>query len=246
MLNAFIIPEWSVPNHIKAISTTRIGGFSQTPFHSLNLADHVGDQPNDVAKNRALLVKQAQLPETARWLSQVHGTSVINSDKWHNNIKADGMVSKSVHHVCAIMTADCLPILLCNQQGDSVAALHAGWRGLATGIIEQAITKFDCPTKQIIAWLGPAIGPTKFEVGTDVLHAFTSTMPDAHLAFTQIDHQHYLADIYLLARQRLTSLGISTITGGNFCTASDESRFFSYRRNAITGRMASMIWICPN
>ena len=241
--DSLIFPDWPAPNTIKAVSTTRLGGFSLPPYDGFNLGTHVGDEPSTVIKNRDYLVDVAQLPESPRWLNQVHGTRVINSNDWQLNIDADAIVSQQNNHICTIMTADCLPLLLCNKQGDTVAAIHAGWRGLAAGIIENTIAQFHCAPEDILVWLGPAIGPNQFEVGNDVYQSFTAHSTKAIQAFQQTDATHYLADIYLLARQRLTALGVNAIFGGDLCTSSDEQHFFSYRRDDVTGRMASMIWI---
>jgi YfiH family protein len=243
--DSLISPDWPAPNSIKALSTSRQGGFSLPPYDGFNLGTHVGDEPNTVIKNRDYLVDIAQLPESPRWLNQLHGTRVINSNDWQLNIDADAIISQQNNHICTIMTADCLPLLLCNKQGDTVAAIHAGWRGLAAGIIEKTIAEFHCDPQDILVWLGPAIGPNQFEVGTDVYQTFIIHSAQAIHAFQQTDATHYLADIYLLARQRLTALGISAIFGGDLCTASDPQHFFSYRRDDVTGRMASMIWISP-
>lgn len=243
MGDRLIFPDWPAPETIKAVSTTRQGGFSLSPYQQFNLGTHVGDNPNTVMKNRDYLVDITRLPESPRWLNQVHGTHVVQSQHWQLNMDADAMVSQHANHICTIMTADCLPLLLCNKQGNTVAAIHAGWRGLAAGIIEKTIAEFHCAPQDILVWLGPAIGPNQFEVGSDVYHAFTTHSANASQAFHQTDDTHYLADIYLLARQRLSALGISAVFGGDLCTASDERSFFSYRRDNITGRMASMIWI---
>lgn len=243
--DSLIVPDWPAPAMIKAFSTTRQGGFSLPPYDSFNLGTHVDDEPDTVIKNRDYLVDIAQLPESPRWLNQIHGTHVIDSNDWQLNIDADAIVSQQTDHICTIMTADCLPLLLCNKQGDIVAAIHAGWRGLAAGIIEKTIVEFRCAPQDILVWLGPAIGPNQFEVGPDVYQTFIQHSAKAIRAFQQTDATHYLADIYLLARQRLTALGVSAIFGGDLCTASDQQHFFSYRRDDVTGRMASMIWISP-
>jgi len=240
-----IYPDWPAPENIKAFSTTRQGGFSLSPYNSLNLGDHVGDDINTVNKNRAALLIQENLPESPRWLKQTHSTTVSLASNWQQGDEADAMVSAYNNQICTIMTADCLPLLLCNQQGNKVAAIHAGWRGLSAGIIEKTLSHFSSPCQEIMVWLGPAIGPSQFEVGTDVFTQFTAQSTSAHLAFQQIDSEHYLADIYLLAKQRLNALGITNIYGGEHCTVSDSTRFFSYRRDGMTGRMASMIWIDP-
>lgn len=242
-MDTLIYPDWPAPENIKAICTTRIAGFSLPPYDALNIATHVGDSLDTVNKNREYLYKAADLPESPRWLSQTHETCVLNSHDWQPDIQADAMISTSINHVCTIMTADCLPILLCTQQGNTVAAIHAGWRSLAAGIIEQTINKFNHSPPNIMAWLGPAIGSTQFEVGKDVYQIFTHNDPKAEQAFQQTDSSHYLANIYSLAKQRLNKLGITAIYGGDYCTVTDEQQFFSYRRDGITGRMASMIWI---
>jgi YfiH family protein len=239
----FIFPHWPAPSNIKAISTTRYGGISLSPYEHLNLGDHVGDEPHVVEQNRQHLVQSAKLPEQPRWLEQVHGTTVVNSQHWHKNTQADAIFSQHTGHVCTVMTADCLPILVCNQQGDTIAAIHAGWRGLAAGIIEKTLQKFSCDTSEIMVWLGPAIGPTQFEIGPEVYELFIANDPNDKEAFKIKDPQHYLADIYLLARQRLEQYNVHHIYGGDFCTVSEKERFFSYRRDGITGRMASIIWI---
>ncbi|MBL1320448.1 MAG: peptidoglycan editing factor PgeF [Methylophaga sp.] len=242
MSSPLIYPDWPAPDTVKAVSTTRQGGFSLPPFDSLNLGLHVSDSAAHVEKNCNHLIEIAQLPESPRWLNQVHGTTVSTASAWKIDDEADAMVSEQANQVCAIMTADCLPILLCNQRGDRVAAIHAGWRSLAAGIIEKTLQNFNCPPQQIMAWLGPAIGPTQFEVGTDVYQTFSQHSEQAQQAFVQTDATHYFADIYLLAKQRLNAQNIHAIFGGDCCTVSESTRFFSFRRDGITGRMASMIW----
>ena len=245
MSDDFIYPNWPAPDSVQAIATTRQGGFSLSPYDDLNLGLHVGDSSETVIKNRNFLAKTVSLPEQPRWLNQVHGTVVCSASDWKNGDEADAIVSHISQQVCTIMTADCLPILLCNQQGDMVAAIHGGWRSLAAGIIEETLQQFECNPKDIIIWLGPAIGPAHFEVGEDVYRAFTQHSKKAHLAFHQTGEHRYLANIYLLARQQLEALGIHSIYGGDFCTVSESSRFFSYRRDGATGRMASLIWLAP-
>ena len=238
-----IVPDWPVAKHIHAFTTTRHGGVSLPPYAQLNLGDHVGDDRQRVAQNRALLTQYAHLPESPRWLSQVHGTSVIDSQSWTMNCEADAIFSHNQNHVCAILTADCLPILLSNKAGTCIAAIHAGWRGLLSGIIEKTVAQFNMPGQDILAWLGPAIGPEQFEVGNEVFEAFESVQEHAHEAFSRTDDSHLLADIYLLARQRLQAIGIDAIYGGSWCTVTDSANFYSYRRDGITGRMATLIWI---
>ena len=240
---SLIYPDWPAPKQVSALSTTRHGGFSLAPYDGLNLGSHVGDNIHHVRKNRDATVALAQLPESPRWLNQVHETTVLSASNWKENAAADAIYSNTQNQVCTIMTADCLPILLCNTQGTQVAAIHAGWRSLAAGIIEKTLTAFNCPPHEIMAWLGPAIGPQHFEVGHDVYQEFDQHSDDAKKAFTQTDSTHYLADIVLLAKQRLNARGTHAIFGGDLCTVSDPNNFYSYRRDGITGRMASMIWI---
>lgn len=237
-----ILPDWPAPSCVKALTTTRDGGVSHPPFDGLNLGDHVEDNLDHVTENRALLAQQLSLPSSPLWLSQCHGTRVIEPQHCQPGITADGITSRSEDQVCAILTADCLPLLLCQQDGQQVAAIHAGWRGLAAGIIEQTVAQFD-QDQTLLAWLGPAIGPQHFEVGQDVFDAFCNHDQQAKVAFKAGRPGHYFADLYLLARQRLHALGIEQIYGGDFCTFEDEARFFSYRRDGRTGRMASLIWI---
>ncbi|KLN45625.1 hypothetical protein AAY77_14815 [Providencia rettgeri] len=242
-MSTLIFPDWPQPKSVSSCSTTRAGGVSLPPFDSLNLGDHVGDIPNAVSENRQRLEALAQLPQQPVWLEQVHGTDVLQlvGDKIHNR-QADAVYSNQVGQVCAIMTADCLPVLFCNQAGTEVAAAHAGWRGLCNGVLENTINQFISPANEIIAWLGPAIGAEKFEVGKEVKEAFVNQSSDLASAFVPYNDK-YLADIYLLARKKLRAAGVTKVYGGNFCTVSDENRFFSYRRAGKTGRMASLVWV---
>ncbi|MDT8371670.1 MAG: peptidoglycan editing factor PgeF [Gammaproteobacteria bacterium] len=239
----FIIPDWPAPKAIKALSTTRLGGVSSVPYDSLNLATHVGDNPSTVSTNRHILTEQAHLPEPPRWLNQTHGTAVINSRDWQLDCDADACYSLDFNHVCTVMTADCLPVLICDKQAGFIAAAHAGWRGLADGIIEKIIAHYQAAPSDLMVWLGPAISPNHFEVGTDMYDIFTTQSAIAKNAFVQTDSTHYLADIYHLARLRIQQMGVNAIYGGDSCTVSDAARFFSYRRDGVCGRMASMIWI---
>ncbi|MDO5054664.1 peptidoglycan editing factor PgeF [Pasteurella oralis] len=238
-------PDWSVPKNVHGFSTLRQGGVSQPPYDSLNLGTHVGDEQNSVKTNRTLLVEKLQLPQLPVFLEQIHSTKVIKLPITNtSNLAADAVYTDQPNQVCLVMTADCLPVLLASQQGDEVAAVHAGWRGLCDGVLEQTVAQFRCPPSQIIAWLGPAIGPTKFQVGQDVVERFCAREPTAELAFTP-DPQalnKYLADLYLLATQRLNRLGITQISGGEYCTFTEQNKFFSYRRERQTGRMATLVW----
>ena len=239
-----IAPTWSAPECVKAYSTCRQGGVSIGPYASLNLGMHVGDDVENVLLNRQRLAQGLALPELPVWLQQVHGVEAIElTVSTKSDIQADASYTELKNKVCAVMTADCLPVLLCNRQGSQVAAIHAGWRGLAAGVIESTLNAMGEPAGNIVAWLGPAIGPQAFEVGEDVVEAFVSAHAEAERAFVQQSPTTWFADIYALARQRLQRKGVNDISGGDFCTYHDEARFFSYRRDGVTGRMASLIWI---
>jgi polyphenol oxidase len=242
-MSKLIFPNWPLPVGVKACSTTRHGGISALPYDSLNLGTHVGDVAASVAVNRQRLVEQAGLPQMPVWLEQVHGTRVLHLDgKAISDVQADAVYSRVAGQVCAVMTADCLPVLFCSLAGNEVAAAHAGWRGLCAGVLEQTLSQFNAASSSIIAWLGPAIGSQQFEVGEDVRQAFINIDAQSAVAFTPAGTQ-YLADIYLLARLRLQVMGIHAIYGGDRCTVSEKQQFFSYRRDGITGRMASLIWL---
>ena len=237
-----ITPEWPVPSNVKAIVTTRKGGVSENNYASFNIAQHVEDNPEHVLANRSKLRKL--LPNEPIWLSQVHGNRMIHANaNTSQNIEADAAVTNQPNVVLSIQTADCLPVLLCNQQGTVVGACHAGWRGLANDIIENTVQEMQCSSETVIAYLGPAIGPEKFEVGEEVREVFVNKHSLAASAFVQTSADKWLADIYALAKIRLSAIGVSNIYGGDFCTFSDENRFFSYRRNKQTGRLASLIWL---
>lgn len=244
-MTQWITPIWQVSRNVQAVTTTRLGGVSQPPYHCLNLAHHVGDLSQHVEQNRQLLQQTLSLPSAPYWLNQVHGTDIlVITDQSPNQIYcADAVYTTHKNKVCAIMTADCLPVLFCSAKGNEIAAAHAGWRGLCNGILEKVLTHFQCKADEIIVWLGPAIGPTCFEVGEEVRTAFMAHDPQAELAFTEHSPQKYLANIYQLAKQRLQAKGVTRISGGEYCTMSDQQQFFSYRREKITGRMASLIWL---
>ncbi|CAI0973107.1 Laccase domain protein yfiH [Serratia proteamaculans] len=242
-MDPLILPDWPLPAGVKACSTTRHGGVSLPPYDSLNLGTHVGDEERAVADNRQRLVAGASLPQMPVWLEQVHGTRVVRLDgQTPTDLQADAVYSNVPGQVCAVMTADCLPVLFYSQAGDEVAAAHAGWRGLCNGVLEQTLAAFAAQPGSISAWLGPAIGPQQFEVGPEVRAAFIAVDAVAAAAFTP-QGDKFLADIYLLARQRLQRAGIHSIYGGDRCTVSEISHFFSYRRDGITGRLASLIWL---
>lgn len=242
-MDSLILPDWPISAGVTACSTTRHGGISLPPYDSLNLATHVGDDAQAVADNRQRLVVGAGLPQMPLWLEQIHGTRVLALDgQTPDDLRADAVYSHVAGQVCAVMTADCLPVLFASQAGDEVAAAHAGWRGLCDGILERTLECFAAAPGRITAWLGPAIGPQRFEVGAEVRAAFMAA--DAAAASAFIPHgDKFLADIYLLARQRLNRAGIFAIYGGNRCTVSEMSHFFSYRRDGVTGRLASLIWV---
>lgn len=242
-MDSLILPDWPLPAGVKACSTTRHGGISLPPYDSLNLGTHVGDDARAVADNRQRLVEGAGLPQMPVWLDQIHGTRVVRLDgQTPADLQADAVYSNVPGQVCAVMTADCLPVLFCSQASDEVAAAHAGWRGLCNGVLEQTLAAFAAEPGCISAWLGPAIGPQQFEVGPEVRAAFIAVDDAAAAAFTP-QGDKFLADIYLLARQRLQRAGIHAIYGGDRCTVSEISHFFSYRRDGITGRLASLIWL---
>lgn len=236
-----IFPDWPAPANVKALQTTRLGGVSAAPYDSLNLASHTGDDVLKVAQNRQRLTQY--VPTEPVWLKQVHGITVIDAANTSCEPEADVAVSTTPGAVCAVMTADCLPVLLCNDSGTVVAAVHAGWRGLLDGVIEASVKAMQQPPHQLMAWLGPAIGPQAFEVGDEVRNAFVAHDADAGRAFFPQAQGKWLGDIYLLARQRLHVLGVERIYGGGLCTYTDEELFFSYRRDDVTGRMASLIWL---
>jgi YfiH family protein len=236
-----IVPDWPAPANVRALVTTRRRGHSRGPYADFNLADHVGDEPAAVAANRARL--RGHLPAEPLWLRQVHGTRCVVAEASPLVAEADASVSFTPDTVCAVLTADCLPLLLCDAAGTVVAAAHAGWRGLAAGVIESTVAAMERPGEELLAWLGPAIGPQAFEVGDEVRAACVAHDAQAAQAFTPHGPGKWMCDIYELARQRLHALGVRRVTSADFCTASDEARFYSYRRDGATGRMASCIWL---
>ena len=244
----FIEPEWPAPDNVYALSTTRRGGCSEVPFESFNVGDHVGDDARAVAKNRTMLCGALPAGAQVHWLSQVHGTDVVEAGQGGLLPAADAQWSRTSGAVCTVMTADCLPVLLCSLDGDVVASAHAGWRGLMAGVLENTVAAMAARPERLLAWLGPAIGPAAFEVGAEVRDAFLSSAEPATHAVVRdcfapaVERPgHYLADLYALARVRLAQSGVTRIFGGGFCTLSDGDRFFSYRRDGQTGRMASLI-----
>ena len=239
-MSAFLIPDWPAPAGIRACVTTRAGGVSQAPFDSFNLGDHVDDDPCAVAQNRQHLTRVFNVQPA--WLSQVHGVVVVPANP-DLIVEADASWTATPGIACTAMTADCLPALFCDRAGTRVAAAHAGWRGLAAGVLEAAAHSLNVEPQEILVWLGPAIGPKAFEVGAEVREVFMAHMPEAAGAFVpSVNDGRYMADIYELARLRLARVGISAVYGGGFCTVTDP-RFFSYRRSPRTGRFASLVWI---
>lgn len=239
-MSDWLIPDWPAPARVKACVTTRAGGVSLAPFDSLNLGDHVGDDPVAVAENRRRLTDRFAV--TPAWLQQVHGIAVVEADPTQV-ATADASWTETPGIACAAMTADCLPVLFCNRAGTRVAAAHAGWRGLANGVLEATLDSLAVPADEILAWLGPAIGAQAFEVGPEVREAFIAQLPLASQAFAASPNAgKFLADIYQLARLRLAARGVTAVYGGGLCTVTDP-RFFSYRRNPRTGRFASLVWI---
>ena len=241
----WIEPDWPAPASVRALSTTRDGGVSEGVFRGLNLGAHVGDEGARVEANRTLLQQTANIPGRLNWLNQVHGIAVhpVSNDAL-GAPEADAACAHEAGLACIVMTADCLPVLFCDRAGTVVAAAHAGWRGLQAGVLEASIAAMGCEPAEILAWLGPAIGPQAFEVGGEVRDAFMAEQAEATAAFVPSANEgKWLADIYQLARLRLAHAGVSAVYGGEHCTFSDGERFYSYRRDGQTGRMASLIWL---
>jgi len=251
-----IRPDWPAAENIHAFCSTRNKGISHGNYASLNLALHVEDTPEHVRANRLQLNRLLTIPEEPVWLNQVHGNRVVNAnymnskqlDTQKNDTglirppRADASFSEVANTVCAVMTADCLPVLICNRKANKVAAVHAGWRGLANDVIETTVASLNERHSELLVWLGPAIGPQAFEVGEDVYGVFVNKQAKSATAFKQNRPGHYLADIYKLARLRLENMGIEAVYGGEYCTFTDAERFYSYRRDGKTGRQASLIW----
>ena len=241
----WIVPDWPAPASVRALITTRAGGASRGAYAGLNLGLKSGDDATDVACNRANL--RQWLPAEPLWLRQVHGTAVIEADVSAPNPEADAALARRPGSVCAVLTADCLPLLLCDDKGATVAVVHAGWRGLCAGVIECALRAMARPPQALLAYLGPAIGPKAFEVGAEVRDAFIAADPEggSESDFTAGKPGKYYADLYALARRRLARSGVRRIYGGSYCTYTERERFYSYRRDGATGRMASLIWMEP-
>jgi len=259
---SFIAPDWAAPVGVQGLMTTRLGGASVAPWDSLNLGVHVGDDPAAVLENRHRVRKEASLPSEPVWLEQVHGTSVVELDAGSTprvastveqlvqspRPRADASITRQPGVVCAIQVADCMPVLFAARDGSVVGAAHAGWRGLASGVLSATVSAMNRPADQLVAWMGPTIGAQHFEVGADVVAAFRDTAAPTDLAateaaFTSRASGKWLCDLYALARLRLVALGITSISGGGWCTFGDSQRFFSYRRDGQTGRMAALVWL---
>ncbi|MFV3330718.1 peptidoglycan editing factor PgeF [Pseudomonas sp. NY15437] len=240
-MTSWLTPDWPAPANVRACVTTRAGGVSAPPFDSFNLGDHVGDKPAAVAENRRRLTEA--LGCRPAWLSQVHGIDVVQADP-ASVATADASWSATPGVACTIMTADCLPALFCDRAGTRVGAAHAGWRGLAGGVLEATVDALGVAPAELLVWLGPSIGPQAFEVGPEVREAFLADHAEAERAFVpSANAGKYMADIYALARIRLAAKGVTAVYGGDFCTFSDTERFYSYRRSSRTGRLASLIWL---
>ena len=236
----WLLPDWPAPARVKACVTTRAGGVSLPPFDTFNLGEHVEDDLQAVADNRQRL--SALIGRQPAWLRQVHGIAVADADP-AVVAEADASWTTSAEIACAVLTADCLPALFCDRAGTRVAAAHAGWRGLAGGVLEATLAALAVPADEVLVWLGPAIGPRAFEVGGEVREIFLSADPQAATAFVPSPNAgRFMADIYALARLRLAAVGVTAVYGGGFCTVSDP-RFYSYRHAARTGRFASLVWL---
>jgi polyphenol oxidase len=239
----WLTPDWPGPDNVRAVATMRYGGASTGEYASLNLATHVGDDPAAVAENRRRLRAALSLPAEPAWLNQVHGKTVVEANPQSTPPTADASVAHAANQVCVVMTADCLPVLFCDREGTRVGAAHAGWRGLVGGVLGETIKAMRVEPRNLLAWLGPAIEPAAFEVGEEVRDQFVSRNPADISAFERNARGRWQADIYELARNELRSLGVTQVFGGGFNVFADAERFFSYRRSAKTGRMATMVWL---
>ncbi|ODU51506.1 MAG: multi-copper polyphenol oxidoreductase [Lysobacteraceae bacterium SCN 69-48] len=244
-MTAFLPADWPAPPGVRALTTLRHGlGGSQSPFDTFNLGSRCGDGVMVVAENRRQLEAALALPSPPRWLRQVHGMAVA-VEPGDDEPEADAAVTATPGTVLAILTADCLPVVLAAKDGGEIAAAHAGWRGLCTGVLESTVGAMRTPPDQLVAWLGPAAGPQAYEIGTEVFEAFTARDGRARMAFVPTRPGHWRVDLYMLARQRLLDAGMTDVHGGGLCTISDPSRFFSHRRDGRSGRIATLAWITP-
>ena len=237
-----IKPDWPAPKNIVAFTTTRNGGVSYDGCSSLNLGNRNADSADNIATNRKILRTKMQLPNEPYWINQTHSKIAITIDHHYKITEADASFTTEIDCICVVNTADCLPLLVCNREGTAVAAIHAGWRSLVSGIIENTLDLFPQAPEEILVWLGPAIGPEVYEVGDEVRDAFLEHDPQAELAFKPSPNDRWLMDMYLLARQRLQKKNITAIYGGEFCTYTQNDQFFSHRRDSKTGRQASLIY----
>lgn len=239
----WIIPEWPAPARVQSLITTRRGGISTGVYAGLNLGLRTGDDEAAVRANLAQV--RACLPQEPKWLRQVHGSRVLAIDGVTEIPEADASIARQAGTVCVVMIADCMPVLLCDQAGSVAGIAHAGWRGLSSGVIENTVSKMGADPACLLAYLGPAIGPGAFEVGADVRDAFLAADSGADQAFKPCRENKWLADLFQLARRRLARCGVRQVYGGGLCTYSDPARFYSYRRDQTTGRMAALIWLAP-
>ncbi len=238
MSGAWLRPDWPAPAAVKVLSTTRSGGCSEGAWATMNLGRHCGDDPQHVRHNRARL--ERLLPAAPQWLRQVHGTAVVRHPADPGDEpEADALVAFAAGQVCAVLTADCLPVVFCDVSGSRVAVAHAGWRGLAGGVLQATVDALDCAAADLLAWLGPAIGPAAYEVGPDVAAAFPQELEQAFAP----RGDRWLMDLYTVARLKLAAVGVTAVYGGGLCTYSDPERFYSFRRDGVTGRMATLVWM---
>jgi hypothetical protein len=243
---ALITPDWPAPATVSALVTTRLGGLSGKPWNTFNLGDHVGDEAATVAGNRQRLQACLAAGTRVQWLHQVHGAAVVPAQCAGESPEADASWTRETGVACAVLTADCLPVLFCDREATVVAAAHAGWRGLAAGVLEATVRALPVAPARLQAWLGPAIGPGAFEVGPEVRDAFLAGVAGRGMAGAFVPAArsgHFYADIYQLARLRLRAAGVPAVYGGDFCTFNDSQRFYSYRRDGLTGRMATLIYL---
>ena len=245
MTVAVISPDWPAPAHVRAVATERGGGMSRGPYASLNLGTQVGDDPGLVAGNRRVLAAELELPEAPCWLEQVHGATVVDLDI-ESPGAADGAVTSTAERVCAVLTADCLPVLFSSTVAARIGVAHAGWRGLASGVLPAAVAAMGGNPNDLLVWLGPAIEPAAYEVGAEVRAVFVAADPGADACFSPNAKGRWQADLYGLARRSLAAAGVSAIYGGNFCTYTETERFYSHRREAPCGRMATLIWLASS
>lgn len=241
-----IHPAWTCHPRVRAVFTTRENGVSQAPYSSFNLATHVGDDPEAVLENRRRLRGQLSLTQEPGWIEQVHGRGVVSLTRGGAGACADASWTDQRGLACAVLTADCLPVLFADDEGRCVAAAHAGWKGLRAGVLEATVAALPVAAGSLQAWIGPAIGPRVYEVGADVRQAFVERDPEAAIAFASKGPEKYLCNLPLLARQRLRDAGVDRVSGGDFCTVSDASVFFSFRRDGVCGRMAALIWLADS